>query len=38
LVSGAAPAEGVSPRPAIDAFIADLGSIEALADGAAGSR
>lgn len=36
LVSAEAPAEGVSPRPAIDAFLADLGSIEALADRAAG--
>jgi EpsI family protein len=36
LVSAEAPAEGVSPRPAIDAFLKDLGSIEALADRAAG--
>jgi exosortase A len=36
LVSAAAPAEGVDPRPAIDSFIVDLGSIETLADRAAG--
>ena len=36
LVSSQAPAEGVSPRPAIDAFLDDLGPIEALADRAAG--
>lgn len=36
LVSAEAPAEGVSPRPAIDAFLDDLGSIERLADRAAG--
>ena len=36
LVSAEAPSEGASPRPAIDAFLADLGSIEALADRAAG--
>jgi EpsI family protein len=36
LVSAQAPGEGVSPRPAIDAFLADLGSIERLADRAAG--
>ena len=36
MVSAEAPAEGVSPRPAIDAFLNDLGSIEALADRAAG--
>ena len=36
LVSAEAPAEGVSPRPAIDAFLADLGPIERLADQAAG--
>jgi len=38
LVSAAAPAEGVSPRPAIDAFLADLGPIEALANRATGAR
>jgi EpsI family protein len=36
LVSSEAPAAGVSARPAIDAFLRDLGSIEALADEAAG--
>jgi EpsI family protein len=36
LVSAPAPADGVSPRSVIDAFLRDLGSIEALADGAAG--
>ncbi|MDP8912600.1 MAG: exosortase A [Pseudomonadota bacterium] len=36
MVAAEAPAEGVSPRPAIDAFLKDLGSIEALADRAAG--
>jgi exosortase A len=36
MVSAEAPAEGVSPRPSIDAFLKDLGSIEALADRAAG--
>ncbi len=36
LVSSVAPAAGVSPRPAIDAFLKDLGPIEALADRAAG--
>jgi exosortase A len=36
LVAAEAPSEGASPRPAIDAFLADLGSIEALADRAAG--
>ncbi|HZG46649.1 MAG TPA: EpsI family protein, partial [Allosphingosinicella sp.] len=35
VVSAQAPSAGISPRPAIDAFIRDLGSIEALADGAA---
>jgi exosortase A len=35
LVSAEAPHEGASPRPAIDAFLADLGSIETLADRAA---
>jgi EpsI family protein len=36
LVSAAAPAEGVSPRPAMDAFIRALGPIDRLADAAAG--
>jgi exosortase A len=36
MVSAEAPGEGASPRPAIDAFLHDLGSIEALADRAAG--
>jgi exosortase A len=36
LVSAQAPAEGVSPRPAIDAFLASLGPIAPLADRAAG--
>jgi exosortase A len=35
LVSAEAPSEGASPRPAIDAFLTDLGSIETLADRAA---
>lgn len=36
LVAAQAPVEGASPRPAIDAFLKDLGSIEKLADRAAG--
>lgn len=36
LVSAQAPAEGVSPRPAIDSFLAALGDIAPLADNAAG--
>ena len=36
LVSAEAPAEAVSPRPAIDGFLAALGPPEALADEAAG--
>jgi exosortase A len=36
LVSAASPAEGVDPRPAIDAFLRDLGAVDALADRAAG--
>lgn len=36
LVSAPAPAEGVSPRPAIDAFLAALGPVAPLADRAAG--
>jgi exosortase A len=38
LVAAEAPAEGVSPRPAIDAFLAALGPIDALADRAAGAQ
>jgi exosortase A len=36
LVSAEAPAEGASPRPAIDSFLASLGDVAALADRAAG--
>ncbi|HEX8380574.1 MAG TPA: EpsI family protein, partial [Allosphingosinicella sp.] len=36
LVSAQAPADGLSPRPAIDAFLSDLGPIAPLADRAAG--
>jgi exosortase A len=36
LVSAQAPAEGASPRPAIDAFLSALGPIAPLADRAAG--
>ncbi len=36
LVSAEAPAEGVSPRPAIDAFLAALGPIDRLADRSVG--
>jgi exosortase A len=36
LVAARAPADGLSPRPAIDAFLKDLGPVEALADRAAG--
>lgn len=36
LVSAEAPADSVSPRPAIDAFLRDLGPVAALADAAAG--
>ena len=36
MVSAEAPGAGLSPRPAIDAFLRDLGSIESLADRAAG--
>jgi hypothetical protein len=36
LVSAQAPSTGVSPRPAIDAFLADLGPVDRLADRAAG--
>lgn len=38
LVSAEAPADGVSPRPAIDAFLEDLGPIDRLADRSAGLR
>jgi exosortase A len=36
LVAAEAPADAISPRPAIDAFLKDLGPIEPLADRAAG--
>jgi exosortase A len=36
LVSAQAPADGVSPRPAIDSFLAALGPIDRLADRVAG--
>ncbi len=36
MVSAQQPAEGVSPRPAIDAFLSAVGPIDQLADGAAG--
>jgi exosortase A len=36
LVSAETPAASISARPAIDSLLNDLGSIEALADGAAG--
>jgi EpsI family protein len=36
LVSAEAPADSVSPRPAIDAFLRDLGPIAPVADSAAG--
>jgi exosortase A len=36
LVAAEAPADGLSPRPAIDAFLRDLGPVAPLADGAAG--
>jgi hypothetical protein len=32
IVSAEAPAASVSPRPAIDAFIGDIGPVEALAE------
>lgn len=35
MVSAEAPGSGISPRPAINAFLADLGSIAPLADAAA---
>ena len=38
LVSAEAPAAGVSPRPAIDAFLAALGPVERIADAAAGAE
>jgi hypothetical protein len=36
LVSAPAPARGVSPRPAIDAFLSSLGPVAPLADRVAG--
>jgi hypothetical protein len=36
LVAAEAPADAISPRPALDAFVRDLAPIEALADRAAG--
>jgi EpsI family protein len=36
LVAAPAPADSISPRPAIDAFLKDLGPVERLADRAAG--
>jgi exosortase A len=36
LVAAEAPADGLSPRPAIDAFLNDLGPVAPLADRAAG--
>jgi exosortase A len=36
LVAAPAPADAISPRPAIDAFLNDLGPVEPLADRAAG--
>lgn len=36
LVSAEAPVEGADPRPAIDAFLADLGPVDRVADEAAG--
>ncbi|HEX6376027.1 MAG TPA: exosortase A [Allosphingosinicella sp.] len=36
LAAAEAPAAGISPRPLLDAFLADLGPIEPLADRAAG--
>jgi hypothetical protein len=36
LVAAEAPADGLSPRPAIDSFLRDLGPIAPLADRAAG--
>jgi exosortase A len=36
LVAAEAPADGLSPRPAIDAFLEDLGPVAPLADRAAG--
>ncbi|MDT9597753.1 exosortase A [Sphingosinicella rhizophila] len=38
LISSEAPAEGADPRPAIDAFLRDLGPISRLADRAAGMK
>jgi exosortase A len=36
LVSAEAPADGLSPRPAVDAFLRDMGPVAPLADRAAG--
>ena len=36
LVSAQAPADGISPRPAVDSFLRALGPVEPLADRAAG--
>ncbi|HYJ82828.1 MAG TPA: exosortase A [Allosphingosinicella sp.] len=36
MVSAEAPADGLSPRPAIDSFLSDLGPVAPLADRAAG--
>jgi exosortase A len=36
LVAAPAPADGISPRPAVDSFLRSLGPIEPLADRAAG--
>ncbi len=38
LVSSEAPGEGASARPAIDAFLRDLGPLDRLADAAAETR
>jgi len=38
LLSAPEPAAGVSPRPALDAFLAELGPVDRLADRAAGSE
>ena len=36
LVAAPAPADGLSPRPAVDSFLRSLGPVEPLADRAAG--
>jgi hypothetical protein len=36
LVAAPAPADGLSPRPAVDSFLRALGPVEPLADRAAG--